>query len=99
MSKPHGSNPRARRLARNGEAIVAREARQAARRIRANEERHTCPAPACDEQLPVSVFACRAHWFTLPLELREKLSRAWRQGGLAEYVSLHEQAVAILRAP
>lgn len=37
-----------------------------------------CKAPWCKAIVRTSVFACREHWFMLPIELREEISRCLR---------------------
>jgi hypothetical protein len=39
---------------------------------------HECPNPTCDRQVPSEFFACRRHWFFLPLDLRRAV---WATAG------------------
>lgn len=39
---------------------------------------HECPNPTCDVSVPAEFFACRRHWFFLPLDLRR---RVWATAG------------------
>lgn len=36
-----------------------------------------CPAPGCARRIPTSMFACRMHWYQVPKELRDEVTRAW----------------------
>lgn len=40
---------------------------------------HTCPHPACTEQVGSTMLACRPHWFALPAELRSEVWAAYRR--------------------
>lgn len=40
--------------------------------------RHECPHPQCDAQISNYIFACRTHWFELPVAIRSRITRAWR---------------------
>lgn len=50
--------------------------------------------------LPFDKFACQGHWFSLPPELRGRISRLWRDQGqdLTTYLAAREEAVAMLSA-
>jgi hypothetical protein len=52
---------------------VRRAARQQARP-------HTCHWPGCTQQVPPALWGCSRHWFSLPLQLRARLWRAYRVG-------------------
>jgi hypothetical protein len=41
---------------------------------------HTCHAPGCDVPVPPKLFACKAHWFSLPKHLRDAIWRHYRPG-------------------
>lgn len=41
---------------------------------------HHCHWPGCKEQVPPAMWGCRAHWFRLPLYLRNKIWAAYRPG-------------------
>lgn len=45
----------------------------------ASERGHLCPAPGCDVRIPSSLLACRAHWFSIPRELRDELWKEYRR--------------------
>ena len=38
---------------------------------------HTCNVPGCQRQVRREHWACDAHWWIIPLSLRNALSRAW----------------------
>lgn len=41
---------------------------------------HTCHWPGCTKQVPPAVWGCAPHWYSLPLDLRRKVWRAFRPG-------------------
>jgi hypothetical protein len=41
---------------------------------------HTCHAPGCERRVPAKLFACRTHWFALPKDLRDAVSKEYRPG-------------------
>lgn len=41
---------------------------------------HECPNPDCDKPVPAEFFACRRHWFFLPLNLRRAVWATARAG-------------------
>lgn len=57
---------------------------------------HDCPKVGCPERLPFEVLACKQHWFELPAGLRFGIGATWRNGNMAKYMELREEAVAIL---
>lgn len=34
---------------------------------------HTCHWPGCEQRVPPARWGCRAHWFALPLRLRNRI--------------------------
>lgn len=42
----------------------------------------TCPAPNCGLKIPRTMFACRAHWYSLPKPLRDRLWSAYQNEGV-----------------
>ena len=36
-----------------------------------------CPHPECSTAVPLTVFACRPHWFSLPPDIRSDISITW----------------------
>jgi hypothetical protein len=36
-----------------------------------------CPKPGCAETIPRGMFACRAHWFELPPNIRREIVDAY----------------------
>lgn len=61
-------------------------------------ERHDCPKAGCPHTLPFHKFACQAHWFVLPPEVRARVSGTWRSGDLVAYMEARAEAVAVLNA-
>ena len=41
---------------------------------------HTCHWPDCNKQVPPAMWGCKAHWFKLPKDLRDKVWRAYQPG-------------------
>ena len=41
---------------------------------------HHCHWPGCTRQVPPAMWGCRPHWFALPVELRNKIWRAYEPG-------------------
>lgn len=41
---------------------------------------HHCHWPGCDRQVPPAMWGCRAHWYRLPKDLRDRIWRAYRPG-------------------
>lgn len=37
-----------------------------------------CPHPACDKQKPTNQYSCKAHWFSLPQEIRDKIWKGYK---------------------
>jgi hypothetical protein len=55
---------------------------------------HTCPYPGCDAYLPEQMFACKPHWFSLPIDIRNGIWRAYRREGIGseELLEAHVKA-------
>lgn len=41
---------------------------------------HTCHWPGCEKQVPPAMWGCRAHWYALPQELRNRIWRTFVPG-------------------
>lgn len=41
---------------------------------------HECHWPGCDKQVPPAMWGCKAHWFKLPMALRNKVWRTYQPG-------------------
>lgn len=41
---------------------------------------HTCHAHGCDKRVPPAMFACKRHWFSLPVKIRRAVWREYRLG-------------------
>ncbi len=41
---------------------------------------HHCHWPGCDQQVPPAMWGCKAHWFSLPKALRDRIWRAYQPG-------------------
>lgn len=44
-----------------------------------SEPTHECPHPTCTRQVDVSKLACTAHWYMVPLDLRNDLWESYRR--------------------
>ncbi len=56
-----------------------------------------CPAPGCGAEIERSMFACRAHWYSIPKELRDRLWAAYRGGVFTpEYWDAYEACESFL---
>lgn len=49
-------------------------------RLQPQRRQHLCHWPGCSRQVPPAMWGCKAHWFALPRELRNKIWRAYRPG-------------------
>ena len=49
-------------------------------RMRKPSRGHRCHWPGCPRKVPPAVWGCREHWYKLPLELRNRIWRAFRPG-------------------
>jgi hypothetical protein len=38
------------------------------------------------------MWGCKKHWFTLPVKLRERISKAWARRNVEEIDAAHEEA-------
>lgn len=59
---------------------------------------HPCPYPGCDSPVPYVQLACRAHWFQLPLDLRYRISRAYKSQKWAEHRAALAEAFSFYKA-
>lgn len=63
---------------------------------------HTCHAEGCSKRVPPKMFACRAHWFALPLKVRNAIWREYRAGQEVDkkpsvsYLAVQQYAVGLL---
>lgn len=57
-----------------------------------------CPHPKCDKQKPHGHFACKPHWFSLPIQLRLRISLAWSKREMATWLQYHDEAVQLWKA-
>lgn len=61
--------------------------------MRTASENH-CPHPTCPNQKPYGHFACKSHWFSLPVAIRNRISQTWREKKMADWLKAHDEAVA-----
>jgi hypothetical protein len=66
-----------------------------------DEGTHDCPAPDCQViGLPPDLFACRAHWLSIPEPLREQLWTEYRRNfGLGSYWQARANCLRALAVP
>ncbi len=59
-----------------------------------------CPIPGCKVQIDPSRLMCRAHWYMVPKNMRDRVWATWRSGQGA-FSSEHEDAVrrAVVAVP
>jgi hypothetical protein len=41
---------------------------------------HTCHWPGCGKEVPPAMWGCKAHWFSLPRDLRARIWATYRRG-------------------
>lgn len=41
---------------------------------------HKCHWPSCDIEVPPRMWGCRAHWFKLPKQIRNRIWATYRPG-------------------
>lgn len=41
---------------------------------------HHCHWPGCTRDVPPAMWGCRAHWFTLPAQIRSEIWRTFKPG-------------------
>jgi hypothetical protein len=61
---------------------------------------HECPGPGCSIPVNDDKLACRAHWFQVPMRVRNRVYSAWARGagaGSAEHREAMIQAIAFMR--
>jgi hypothetical protein len=62
-----------------------------------------CPHPVCETTIDSARFACPRHWFTLPVEVRNGINRAWRRitrpGGIADLEAAQQRALDLWAKP
>jgi hypothetical protein len=64
---------------------------------------HHCHWPDCDKQVPPAAWGCRAHWYRLPLALRNKIWATYRVGQevtmtpSAAYIAVAREAQAWIK--
>ncbi len=42
--------------------------------------KHHCHWPGCQRQVPPAMWGCRAHWYSLPIDLRSAIWRTYSPG-------------------
>lgn len=42
--------------------------------------RHHCHWPGCERQVPPAAWGCRGHWYSLPIDIRNAIWKAFRPG-------------------
>jgi hypothetical protein len=49
-------------------------------RSQGQTRQHHCHWPGCTKQVPPAMWGCKAHWFKLPLTLRNKIWMTYEPG-------------------
>lgn len=64
---------------------------------------HACHWPNCSKQVPPAIFMCRAHWFSLPKDIRDRIWMTYVPGQeetktpSAAYLAVAREAQAFAR--
>lgn len=45
-----------------------------------SRHKHECPVPGCKQQIPLAMWGCKAHWFKLPVGIRNRILAAYNGG-------------------
>jgi hypothetical protein len=53
-----------------------------------------CPIPGCGSQIDPSRLMCRAHWYVVPKDMRDRVWATWRSGQGA-FSAEHQDAVRV----
>jgi hypothetical protein len=65
---------------------------------------HHCHWPGCPKKVPPAMWGCKAHWFKLPLALRNKIWATYAPGQeiskdpSAEYLAVADEVQAWIRS-
>lgn len=55
---------------------------------------HLCGWPDCRRPVPLSMWGCKTHWYSLPSEIRDAIWAGYRRGKLSpEWIAANEQAL------
>lgn len=46
---------------------------------RALSNTHSCPAPGCEERIPLRLLMCKEHWQQVPPDRRQRVWNAYRR--------------------
>lgn len=58
---------------------------------------HKCRAADCKIEVPLEMFMCRKHWFSLPKRFRDRIWKAYREGqSSSEYCKATSEAVLFI---
>ena len=60
---------------------------------------HICSWPDCRRPVPLDMWGCKPHWFTLPKEIRDEIWQGYRRAGKLspEWLAANEQALEWIR--
>ena len=59
---------------------------------------HLCNWPGCRRPIPLSMWGCNSHWYTLPKEIRDQIWQGWTVGKLSpEWIAANEAAQAWIK--
>jgi hypothetical protein len=59
---------------------------------------HLCAWPGCRRPVPLDMWGCRTHWFSLPKEIQDAIWQGWKVGKLSpEWITANEQAQAWIK--
>lgn len=70
---------------------------------------HKCPKDNCGIDMPDHLLACRPHWYSIPMHIRNDVNRTWKQltkasqtgqssieGAQREYMAARKAAIECL---
>lgn len=60
---------------------------------------HICGWPGCRRPVPLEMWGCKSHWFTLPKEIRDAIWQGYgRNGKLSpEWIAANDKALEWIR--
>jgi hypothetical protein len=60
---------------------------------------HICGWPGCNRPVPLDMWGCKSHWFTLPKEIRDEIWQGYGRGGKLSpaWLAANEKALVWIR--
>lgn len=64
-------------------------------RTRRSNPMHACGWPGCQRPVPLELWGCSRHWYTLPAEIRDALWQGYTRGKFSpEWIAANDAALA-----